>query len=89
MKFDRNDYYTFLINGDLPGAIAYLKQFSDKEDLYKSFINRFERGQFDTFEDDPVNNILTAYQSYYRDILSTYGQKAGGSRPRKSIDGDP
>ena len=69
MKFDRNDYYTFLINGDLPGAIAYLKQFSDKEDLYKSFINRFERGQFDTFEDDPVNNILTAYQSYYRDVF--------------------
>ncbi len=69
MRFDRNDYYTFLINGDLPGVIAYLKQFPDKENLYKSFINRFERGQFDTFEDDLVNNILKAYQSYYRDAF--------------------
>lgn len=71
MRFDRNKYYTFLINGDLPGVIAYLKQFPEEETLYKSFIDRFEHGHSNKnkFEDDLVNAVMTAYQSYYRDVF--------------------
>ena len=70
MQFYRDIYYGNIVRGDLHGAISYVKQFPEQIELYKRFMDVFEREQYISYEIDPdLNNILTAYQQYYRDVF--------------------
>ena len=70
MQFNRDIYYGNIVRGDLHGAISYVKQFPEQIELYKRFMDVFEREQYISYEIDPdLNNILTAYQQYYRDVF--------------------
>lgn len=68
--FSKSIYYGYIVKGDLHGAIHYVKQFPDQSDLYNRFMALFEQGQYITYEaDTDLNNILLAYQQYYRDAF--------------------
>ena len=70
MVFDCDLYYGYIIKGDLLGAITYIKQFPEKSDLYNRFDSVFEHEQYISYEvDAELNEILLAYQQYYRDVF--------------------
>ncbi|MBQ7898730.1 MAG: hypothetical protein IJ307_02650 [Bacteroidales bacterium] len=70
MHFDSDIYYGNIVKGDLRGAITYIKQFPEQINLYNRFMDVFEHEQYITYEvDSELNNILTAYQQYYRDVF--------------------
>lgn len=70
MVFDCDLYYGYIIKGDLRSAIAYVKQFPEKSDLYNRFDSVFEHKQYISYEvDAELNEILVAYQQYYRDVF--------------------
>lgn len=67
---NRDIYYGYIIKGDLIGAIGYIKQFPDQSNLYDRFMDIFDYERYINYEIDAVlNNILTAYQQYYRDVF--------------------
>lgn len=70
MVFDCDLYYGYIIKGDLLSAITYIKQFPEKSDLYNRFASVFEHEQYISYEvDAELNEILLAYQKYYRDAF--------------------
>ena len=70
MHFDCDIYYGTIVKGDLRSAIAYVKQFPEKSDLYNRFDSVFEHEQYISYEvDAELNEILLAYQQYYRDVF--------------------
>ena len=70
MVFDYDLYYGYIIKGDLLSAITYIKQFPEKSDLYNRFASVFEHEQYISYEvDAELNEILLAYQKYYRDTF--------------------
>lgn len=70
MEFNRSVYYGYIIKGDLPGAIGYVRQFPEQTELYNRFMAVFEGEQYATYEVDAcLNEILTIYQRYYRDAF--------------------
>lgn len=63
-------YYGHIVKGDLRSAINYVKQFPEQAALYNRFMSVFGREQYIFYEVDGVlNDILTAYQQYYRDVF--------------------
>lgn len=69
-EFCQSVYYGYLIKGDLIGAIGYIRQFSDQAKLYNRFMAVFEQEKYYTYEvDSYLNEILTIYQRYYRDVF--------------------
>ncbi len=67
---DSEVYYGYILKGDLHGAISYIKEFPEKSNLYNHFINVFEHEQYINYDiDADLNNILVAYQQYYRDAF--------------------
>ena len=70
VKFFKSVYYGYIIKGDLIGAISYVKQFSEQAELYNRFMAVFEQEKYHTYEVDAyLNEILTIYQRYYRDVF--------------------
>lgn len=70
MVFDCDFYYGNIIKGDLLSAIAYIKQFPEKCDLYNRFVSLYEHEQYISYElDAELNKIMLAYQQYYRDVF--------------------
>ncbi len=70
MDFNCDLYYGYIMKGDLHGAISYVKQFPEQRRLYNRFLDVFERELYITYDvDTELNNILTAYQQYYRDVF--------------------
>lgn len=79
MVFDDDVYYGYIIRGELLSAITYIKQFPEQSDLYDRFVSVFEQEQYLSYEvDAELNEILLAYQLYYRDVFyhGIAGQKA-------------
>lgn len=70
MDFNSDSYYGYIVKGDLQGAISYVKQFPEQIDLYNRFLRVFEHEQYITYDGSAeLNDILTAYQQYYRDVF--------------------
>lgn len=70
MVFDCDIYYGNIVKGNLRSAIAYIKQFPEKCDLYNRFVSVFEHKQYISYEvDAELNEILLVYQQYYRDTF--------------------
>ena len=68
--FCQDIYYGYIIKGDLIGAISYVKQFSEQTELYNQFMAIFEQEKYHTYEVDAyLNEILTIYQRYYRNVF--------------------
>lgn len=58
-------YYGYIVKGDLKSAINYIKQFSDKAEMYNRFVSLYEHEQYVSYElDAELNKILLAYQQY-------------------------
>ena len=60
----------FFINGDIKGAIAYMREHEEFKDILPVYVAIFENCEYRTFEiPDMLNDILRLYQIYYRDIF--------------------
>ena len=60
----------FFLNGDIKGAIAYMREHEEYKDFLPAYTAIFEDGEYRTFEvPDALNDILRQYQIYYRDVF--------------------
>ena len=60
----------FFINGDIKGAIAYMRNHEEFQDILPAYIAIFENCEYRTFEiPDLLNDILRLYQIYFRDTF--------------------
>lgn len=68
--FSENVYYGHIVKGDLTAAIDYVKQFPEQARRYERFRAIFEQEQYICYEADAwINDILIAYQQYYREVF--------------------
>ncbi|MGN1399470.1 MAG: hypothetical protein ACI4WG_05685 [Erysipelotrichaceae bacterium] len=60
----------FFINGDIKGAIAYMRQHEEFKDILPEYIALFENCQYRKYEiADILNDILRLYQIYYHEVF--------------------
>ena len=57
----------FFVNGDIKGAIAYMRDHEEFKDILPAYVAIFENCEYRTFEiPDRLNDILRLYQVYFR-----------------------
>lgn len=60
----------FFVNGDMKGAIAYMREHEEFGDILPAYIAIFENCEYRTNDvPDFLNQILLQYQVYYRDVF--------------------
>ena len=60
----------FFMNGDIKGAIAYMRDHEEFKDILPAYVAIFENCEYRTFEiPDILNDILRLYQIYFRDTF--------------------
>ncbi len=60
----------FFINGDLKGAIAYMREHEEFQDILSDCIAIFENCEYRTYDvPEMLNQVLRLYQIYFRDIF--------------------
>ena len=60
----------FFLNGDMQGAIAYMRDHEEFKDILPAYVAIFEDCEYRTFEiPDILNDILRLYQVYFRDTF--------------------
>lgn len=60
----------FFINGDIKGAIAYMREHEEFKDILPAYIAIFENCKFRVYDvPESLNQILRLYQIYFRDIF--------------------
>ena len=60
----------FFVNGDIKGAIAYMRDHEEFKDILPAYVAIFENCGYRTYEiPDNLNDILRFYQIYFRDIF--------------------
>ena len=60
----------FFLNGDIKGAIAYMREHEEYKDILPAYAAIFENGEYRTYEiSDRLNDILRLYQIYFRDVF--------------------
>ena len=60
----------FFVNGDIKGAIAYMRSHEEFKDILPAYVAIFEDQKYRTYEiPDNLNNILRLYQIYFRDTF--------------------
>ena len=60
----------FFLNGDIKGAIAYMRDHEAFKDILPAYVAIFENCEYRTFEiPDRLNGILRLYQMYFRDTF--------------------
>ena len=60
----------FFVNGDIKGAIAYMRNHEEFEDILPAYVAIFEDQKYRTYEiPDNLNGILRLYQIYFRDTF--------------------
>ena len=58
----------FFVNGDIKGAIAYMREHEEFKDILPAYAAIFEDQEYRTYEiPDDLNDILRLYQVYFRD----------------------
>lgn len=64
------DISQFFLNGDLKGAIAYMREHEEFKDVLPAYVAIFENGAYRAYEiPDELNEILRLYQIYFRDTF--------------------
>lgn len=67
MSMQIDDYF---INCDIKGAIAYMREHSEFDDILPIYVSIFENEQYKTYDiPSNLNDILRLYQIYFRDIF--------------------
>ena len=62
--------HQFFVNGDIKGAIAYMRSHEEFKDILPAYVAIFEDQKYRTYEvPDALNDILRLYQIYYRDTF--------------------
>ena len=86
-EFCQSIYYGYIIKGDLIGAVSYVRQFPEQAELYNRFMAVFEQEEYHTWEVDAcLNEILTLYQMYYRDVFYLcIGKENAADKLRKAL----
>lgn len=60
----------FFLNGDIKGAIAYMRDHEEFKDVLPAYIAIFENCEYRAYEmPDNLNDILRLYQIYFRDTF--------------------
>ncbi len=60
----------FFINGDIKGAIAYMREHAEFKNVLPAYVAIFERCEYRTYEvPSRLNDILRLYQVYFRDVF--------------------
>ena len=60
----------FFLNGDIKGAIAYMRDHEEFNDILPAYVAIFENCEYRTYEiPDRLNDILRLYQIYFRDTF--------------------
>ena len=60
----------FFVNGDIKGAIAYMRNHEEFKDILPAYVAIFEDQKYRTYEiPDNLNDILRLYQIYFRDTF--------------------
>ena len=60
----------FFVNGDIKGAIAYMRNHEKFKDILPAYVAIFEDQKYRTYETpDNLNDILRLYQIYFRDTF--------------------
>ena len=60
----------FFVNGDIKGAIEYMRSHEEFKDVFPAYVAIFENCEYRRFEvPDVLNDILRLYQVYYRDVF--------------------
>lgn len=60
----------FFMNGDIKGAIAYMREHEEFKDILPAYVAIFENGEYRRFDvPEKLNEILRLYQIYYRDTF--------------------
>lgn len=60
----------FFVNGDIKGAIAYMRSHEEFKDILPAYVAIFEDQKYRTYEiPDNLNDILRLYQIYFRDTF--------------------
>ena len=60
----------FFMNGDIKGAIAYMREHEEFKDILPAYAAIFEDCEYHTYEIPALlNDILRLYQIYYRDVF--------------------
>ena len=60
----------FFINGDIKGAIAYMREHEEFQDILPAYIAIFEHCEYRTYDvPEFLGQILLLYQVYYRDVF--------------------
>ena len=60
----------FFIKGDMKGAIAYMRNHEEFKDILPAYTAIFENGEYRSYDvPELLNQILRAYQVYYRDVF--------------------
>lgn len=60
----------FFVNGDIKGAIAYMRNYEEFKDILPAYVAIFEDQKYRTYEiPDNLNDILRLYQIYFRDTF--------------------
>ncbi len=60
----------FFLNGDMKGAIAYMRNHEEFKDILPAYVAIFENCEYRTFEiPDILNDILRLYQIYFCDAF--------------------
>lgn len=60
----------YIMNGDVSGAIAFMKEIPELKDVVQSYISIFEKEQYICYDmPEKLNQILLCYQQYFRDVF--------------------
>lgn len=60
----------FFINGDINGAIAYMREHEEFKDILPAYTAIFEDCEYRSYDiPDALNDILRLYQIYFRDVF--------------------
>lgn len=60
----------FFMNGDIKGAIAYMREHEKFKDILPAYVAIFENSKYRRFDvPDKLNEIFLLYQIYYRDTF--------------------
>lgn len=70
LKFSENNYYGYIIKGDLPGALRYIERFPEQIRLLEKYMSIFKYKQYINYPvDAELNCILQIYQQYFCDVF--------------------
>ena len=62
--------HQFFVNGNIKGAIAYMRNHEEFKDILPAYVAIFEDQKYRTYEiPDNLNDILRLYQIYFRDTF--------------------